>query len=97
MEVGWEGGVGAAGAWEGHWALFQVADDDAFHDLKIEFRTLREVGGMVVKGRGGGWIRPLQKLTSCRPSNQVTQSLVDFQQVTPGKSSQCERLRPSKA
>lgn len=29
----------------GHRALFQAADDDAFHDLKIEFRTLREVGG----------------------------------------------------
>lgn len=49
--------------WEGHKALFQAADDDAFHDLKIEFRTLKKSAR---EGRSGSG----SMLTSCRPSTR---------------------------
>lgn len=35
-------GGGAGPRWEGRKALFQAADDDASHDLKIKFRTLKK-------------------------------------------------------
>lgn len=57
-----------AGGWGGGRALFQAADDDAFHDLKIEFRTLREVGGR----EGGCGFAPSRRLQAAsRPTRSL--------------------------